>query len=239
MRSTPVTPLRVSHRPFECRVQFHTPLRGIEVVALDTDPTPPAPHIVVRVEAPPTTQPTQPQIPVSESPPAPLTHADLWPAEAAEALAADRNRIEAVLKELSTAAANIQQDHANRLPQWQAAAVELASMMASRLLHERFAADDFPIDSKVRDMIVQLGEDPVAVVRLNPLDLDLLRSRLDRLGDDPILTGPGAPRFVTDSALERGECQVEGRESMLLSNVTRELQEIREEMLRSLGNARS
>jgi flagellar biosynthesis/type III secretory pathway protein FliH len=160
------------------------------------------------------------------------------PADFERELQADRQRIEAVLGEVVTAVAELREDRSSRIGQWQKAAIELAATIASRILHERIVTGEFPIEAKVRDMIAQLGEDVPVVVRLNPLDLDLLMARLGRSGDDSLVTGPDAPRFVADSALNRGECQVEGRESMLLSDVTRELQDIREELIRSLDNAR-
>jgi flagellar biosynthesis/type III secretory pathway protein FliH len=104
------------------------------------------------------------------------------------------------------------------------------------LLHERVVSDAFPVDTKVRDMIAQLGEDVPVTVRLNPADLQLLKKRL---GDQPLLTDRADPRFVPDPAINRGGCQVEGRESMLLSDVARELQEIRDDLLRSLDHAGS
>ncbi|QJW94409.1 hypothetical protein FTUN_1929 [Frigoriglobus tundricola] len=117
----------------------------------------------------------------------------------------------------------------------QRAAVELATTIASRLLHERVVAGDFPMDAKVRDMIAQLGADVPVVVRLNPADLDLLKGRL---GGAPLSPDRDDPRFVPDPALTRGGCQVEGRESMLMSDVTRELEDIRADLLRSIDNAR-
>jgi flagellar biosynthesis/type III secretory pathway protein FliH len=122
-----------------------------------------------------------------------------------------------------------------RIEELQRAAVELATTIASRLLHERVVAGDFPIDAKVRDMIAQLGEDVPVAVRLNPADLELLKSRL---GGEPLSADRDDPRLVADPALTRGGCQVEGRESMLMSDVTRELQEIRDDLLRRLTDAR-
>ena len=129
-----------------------------------------------------------------------------------------------------------QQWQAARLAEWQRAAIELAMTIATRLLHERVLSGDFPMESKVRDMIAQLGDDPAVTVRLHPADLQLLKSRM-RGG--PLIPDQEDPKFLPDPALGRGECRVEGQESMLLSEVSRELQEIRDELLRSLGNARS
>ena len=130
----------------------------------------------------------------------------------------------------------MREDRAGRMQELQRAAVELATTIASRLLHERVVAGDFPIDAKVRDMIAQLGADVPVVVRLNPTDLELLKGRL---GGEPLSPDRDDPRFVADPALTRGGCQVEGRESMLMSDVTRELEDIRADLLRSIDNARS
>lgn len=240
MRSTTVHPPGAEHRPFEFHIRFHAPLRGAEVVPCDTTPSMPHPTHAAHPEPEP--QPkiahasTQP--PTSPTPPAPVAPPDHWP-DTERQLKADRERIETVLREVNTTVANLRKERDSRIHEWQRAAVELAMTTATRLLHERVVSEEFPIDAKVRDMIAQLSGDVPVVVRLNPLDLELLKSRLKLSGDDSLMTGPDAPRFVSDSTLNRGECQVEGHESMLMSDVARELQEIREDLLRSLDNARS
>jgi hypothetical protein len=217
-------------------LRFHKPLRAVRLISPDAASQAAAaekPARRLEPEAPP--KPATPPPPPAQAPtqpPAP-PQADLE-----RELRADRARIEAVLGGVTTAVADLRRDRAGRIEQWQKAAIELAATIASRILHERIVTGEFPIEAKVRDMIAQLGDDAAVAVRLNPLDLDLLTARVGRSGDDSLLTGPGAPRFVADSALNRGECQVEGRESMLLSDVTRELQDIREELIRSLDNAR-
>jgi flagellar biosynthesis/type III secretory pathway protein FliH len=148
---------------------------------------------------------------------------------------ADREHLESVLGQVRAAVDELRQDRESRLQEWQRAAIELAMTIAARLLHDRIVSGDFPIDAKVRDMIAQLGEDVPVSVRLNPADLELLKNRL---GSEPLSPNRDDPRFVPDPALNRGACQVEGRESMLLSDVSRELQEIRDDLLRSLNNAR-
>lgn len=235
MRSTLVARRGVAHHPHEYRLHFHRPLRGVNVVPAELAANP-APA-VARPEPQPKPAPSPPPPPTNTLP-APTAPTDFWPLETEQERAADRERLEMALKDVTAAVANLRQDRESRLQEWQRAAIELATTIASRILHERVASGDFPIDAKVRDMIAQLGEDTPVVVRLNPLDLELLKTRLEGWEGDSPLTGPDAPRFVPDSALNRGECQVEGRESMLLSDVTRELQEIRDDLLRSLNNAR-
>ena len=235
MRPAPNAPPGLNRTPFECRMRFHRPLRRVELVPADAvapavRPAPSAPRLEPEPtrSAPPATQP-----PTNTAPPAPTDH---WPIETERELTLDRERIETVLREVRAAVTGLRQDHEGRLQELQRVAVELALTIATRLLHERVAAGDFPIDAKVRDMIAQLGEDVPVVVRLNPADLELLKGRL---GGEPLSADRDDPRFLPDPALARGACQVEGRESMLLSDVTRELHDIRDDLLRSLDNARS
>ncbi len=222
MRSVPVALSGFDGLPFECQLRFHRPLRNVRLVpagAPIADAPPPAPQ-------PKPTPPAAPPAPI----PTDTTHAA---ATAELERRADRERLEAALDQVRTAVADLRKDREGRLQDWQTAAVELALTIATRLLHERVASGDFAIDGKVRDMIVQLGEDVPVTVRLNPVDLELLK---DRMGSDPLSADYADPRFVADPALTRGACQVEGRESMLMSDVTRELTEIRDEMLRRLGD---
>jgi flagellar biosynthesis/type III secretory pathway protein FliH len=84
-------------------------------------------------------------------------------------------------------------------------------------------------------MLAQLEKDAPVTIRMNPADIELLESRLD---GSPLLPDRDDPRVVPDRTLARGECRVESGDTILLSDVTRELQEIRDDLLRSLGNAR-
>lgn len=90
------------------------------------------------------------------------------------------------------------------------------------------------MEAKVRDMLAQAGDDP-ATVHLHPADLDVLQARLG----GPLVPGRDDPRFVADPALGRGDCRVESKEAVLVSEITRELQEIRDDLLRSFGHARA
>jgi flagellar assembly protein FliH len=160
---------------------------------------------------------------------------DFWATDAGRELKADRERIEQALTQFQAGVAQVRESQTARLRDWQRAAVELAATMAARLLHERVAIGEFPIEARVSDMLAQLEKDAAVTVRLNPADIALLESRL---GDEPLFPGRDDARVVPDPALARGECRVESGDALLLSDVTRELQEIRDELLRSLGNAR-
>jgi flagellar biosynthesis/type III secretory pathway protein FliH len=178
-------------------------------------------------------------------PPTPLTATHTTPAspstntpkpDLTKELQADRARIDELFGKVRASVNDLRKDQAERIRQWQRAAIELAVTISTRVLHERIEADAFPIEAKVRDMLNQLEGDVPVKIRLNPTDLDLLRRKL---GGKPLLDGPDDPNLVADPSLARGDCCVEGKEAMLLSDLGRELVEIREELLRSLAHARS
>ncbi|MBN9523968.1 hypothetical protein J0H58_36575 [bacterium] len=208
--------------PAEFRVRFHARLAGATLTTPDA-PLPAAPRPVL---PPPPPEPVA-VVPEPVHAPAPDLTAEFL---------ADRERIEAVLENVRAAAADVRRDLNARLREWQRAAVELAMATATRLLHDRVVTGEFPVEEKVREMVDQLHEDGPITVRLNPADLELLEHRL---GGEPLLPGRDDPRVIPDPTLARAECRVEGREGMLLTDVTRELNEIREQLLKDLGNARS
>lgn len=148
----------------------------------------------------------------------------------------EREQFAQILSALRAAVAEVRRQQQQRLHEWQRAAIELAMTIASRLLYERIQSGEFPIDARVREMVAQLENEPVLAIRLHPQDLKLLQQRL---GDQPLLPEGEQPRFIADASLARGECRVEGRETILLSDIVRQLEEIRDELFRSLGHARS
>jgi hypothetical protein len=158
---------------------------------------------------------------------------DFWRPDQVRELKTDRELIEAVLQKIHAAVARLREKHSSHFAEWQRATVEFALTIASHLLHERVRAGEFPVETKIRDMIAQLGEGTAVTVSLNPADLALLRARLQ---GQPLFPNQDAPRFLPDATLGRGGCRVEGRGSMLLSDFSRELQEIRDELLRRLAS---
>ena len=125
--------------PYECRLQFHRPLRGVHVVPPEMLPATPSakpPLAAPRDDRPAPAPPksVSPPVPPPAVPPAPPT--DFWQTDAGRELKADRERIESLLGRIGSAVAELQQDRKNRLQEWQRAAVELALTIATRLLHE-------------------------------------------------------------------------------------------------------
>ncbi len=216
--------------PAECRVRFDRPLRAVAVVP----PGAPLPEYKPsrQLPPPPAAQNPPPQ-PAAERKPEPDAARE---AALAAERAADRAHLRAALELARAAVAELHAGRSAQVAELQRVAVEMAATIAARLLHDTVTAGEFPIDAKVRDMIAQLGDDEPVAVRLNPADLQLLKQRL---AGDPLLSDRADPRFVPDQELARGACRVEGRESMLVSDLARELQDIRDDLLRSLGNAGS
>jgi hypothetical protein len=231
MHSTPAPNPGAERRPFDSRVRFNTHLASATLTVDDE---------VIAVSSP--ARATEPAaIATSRAATFPATTdtpkaTDFWATHQDRELKTDRELIESVLQKIQASLAKLGEKRSSSLAEWRRAAVEFASTIATRLLHDRVLAGEFPIETKIRDMIAQLDEDTTVIVSLNPADLALLKSRL--LGK-PLIPGQADPRFVADATLGRGECRVEGRESMLLSGFSRELQEIRDELLLSLTHARA
>lgn len=152
-------------------------------------------------------------------------------------MAADRKLIQTTLANLQARINDLHAQQTANLGGLQNAAIELALTIAAQLLHREVTAEEFPVEQMVRDMAGQLLDDEPATIWLNPDDLKLLERRL---GGQPLLPGPDAPRLVADSSLQRCECRVEGGHgALLISDPARHLQEIRDDLLRNLAHARN
>lgn len=226
MRSTPVARRGSDPGSHEFRVRFARRLRGARIVSA-TEVIPP----ITPVVAPPVVPPPPAAVSPPPAPPSGFVQPDIT-----KELREDRARIESALTNIQQAVDGLRTDRAARLEEMRQAAGTIGLALATRLLHEQIDAGAFAIEEKIRDMVAQLGDDVAVTVRLNPADLALLNQRLN---DEPLLDDQSDPRFVADPNLGRGDCQVEGRESTLLSDLTRDLDEMREDLLRRLKNARS
>ena len=227
MPAAPAHP-RTDRPPFECRVRFPARLTNAVLVPADAPLSP-----TRKTPRPP--EPSRPEQGVHTPRSPEPTPAPAEPDTRSPQAEADLLRLETALGEVRRAVAGLREDQAGRLREWQRAAVELAATLATRLLHDRVAAGDFPMEAKVRDMLAQAGDEGPATVHLHPADLELLHGRLG----GPLEPGRDDPRFVADPALGRGDCRVESRDAVLVSEITRELQEIRDDLLRSFGHARA
>lgn len=152
-----------------------------------------------------------------------------------EAYRADRARITAVVEQLRSAALDLRTHQGEKLDELRTAAVELALTIATRLFHREVTADDYPIEQIAREMAAQMVDEEPIRVRLNPQDHALLTRRLD---GEPLLSSAD-PKLVPDPAVGRGSVAVEGHTQLLVADPARTLQEIRDELLRSLAHART
>lgn len=211
--------------PKTLRVQFNARLTNATRVSPDA-PLPP----FRRPNSPtPTTLPSPQPVPAPAS-----NFADTT---IGREMAADRKMIQTTLANLQARLSDLHAQQNANLGGLQNAAVELALTIATQLLHRVVTADEFPIEAMVRDMAGQLMGDDAATIWLNPDDLKLLERRL---GGQPLLPGADAPKLVPDPSLTRCECRVEGGHgALLISDPTRHLQEIRDDLLRNLANARN
>jgi len=168
--------------------------------------------------------------------PAAASPADPWQTDLGREILADREQIGALQSSLRYQAGDMAESLKANLDQWHNLAIEVSLAVATRLLHQQVTADAYPIEAMVREMARELADDLAVTVRLNPADAAMLERRLD---GEPLLPGLGDPRLIADGTLARGECRLEGNHSLLLSNLGKQVQQIRDDLLRSLTHARS
>lgn len=185
--------------------------------------------------APPAASRPPIQIAETPAPPGPETTPavpqNFWNTDAGRELALDRERIELALTALREQLDSAIAHRNENLGSLQRAAIELATVMATRLLHTKIEAGSFPIEDKIRDMAEHLGMQSPLSIHLNPADIELLEARI---AGAPLFPGERDPRIMPDPQLPRGGCRVESNEGMLMSELVRELDDIRSELLRSL-----
>lgn len=148
---------------------------------------------------------------------------------------ADRARIAAVLDQLGAAAADLRARQAGDLDQLRQAAVTLAINVTARVFHHEVSAGQFPLEQIAHELVAQLVDEEPIRVRLHPDDLALLSDRLD---GQPLLP-TDEPKLVADPTLTRGAVAVDGPTQSLRADPVRTLDEIRDELLRSIAHARS
>ncbi|MEO2089224.1 MAG: FliH/SctL family protein [Gemmataceae bacterium] len=220
--------------PREYRVALSRRVTHAEVVSANE----PLPRLFQPAEpqppAPPVSAPTEGG--VNHLPPPPADTPTVVKSQIDARLAEERAAVEAVLAAVRGATADLRRQHADRLQEWQRAAVELGLAIAAKLLHERVTQDDYPVDEIVRQMAGRMVDDEVVTVRMNPTDLALLERRMD---GQPLFPDRDDPALVADPTLGRAECRIEGRALVLLSDLPRQLTQIRDDLIGSLAHART
>jgi flagellar biosynthesis/type III secretory pathway protein FliH len=144
----------------------------------------------------------------------------------------DFSNVENILAHIKDAVTDMQQQHERHISEWRRAAIDLALAIGARLIHDRIQAEQFPIEALVRDMLAPFVDSPAVTVCLNPHDLALLR---ERLAGRPLFDDlAGSIRFAADFSLERAACRVEDSERVLISQLSLQLREVHDELLRRL-----
>jgi Flagellar assembly protein FliH len=200
------------------RVRNVVPMRPGEVLPLYTP-----------VRAEPRVNPKPASVEIRPDPTAQL--------QLAKQMSADREFIEKSLKELGDGLRQLYDLQQKQLGELRQAAVELAVLMAGRLLLRDLEEERFDIETMVRDMSSQMVDDQPVAIRLNPNDIQLLENRL---ANRPLFPDrEWTPKIVPDATVTRGGCVVEGKLQSLVNDPASELLKLRDETLERMTHARS
>lgn len=142
--------------------------------------------------------------------------------------AAERAACERALAGLAQAAQQLHGCRERLAQELRRAAVELALAVATRFLHEKVAAGDFPFELLIRQAGDRLEHRGPLQVFLSPEDLRLLQ---ERLGAGHVLFDQAQFRLGADPALARGACKVSGHETSILFDLDERLTALRQQLL--------
>src|SRR5262245_8534497 len=96
----------------------------------------------------------------------------------------ERSAIQRVLANMTETARKMAAKQDQNLAELKRATVELAVVVASRIVHEKLHAGDFAVESIVRAIVEELGSRHPVSVHLHPEDVVLLQRRLGK--DHPV-----------------------------------------------------
>lgn len=145
-------------------------------------------------------------------------------------------QIEQTLAAIAEEVREIEQRRQQSLRELQQVAVELATAIASRILHERIEEGAFDVEALIDNALNQLDFESPLTVGLHPKDLELLACRIE--GRPPPWAQHGELRLVPDSTLSRGGCRIEGPKHEVLTDTNVLLTEVRQFLLDHLSDAR-
>lgn len=202
----------------EVLITFTQPLVGVVLADLEPATTP---------ELPAVPEP----VPFVPPPPAGPSAREL---ELEQMVRDEQAAVQRTLEGLRAAVRDVQAQHRQRLAEQQRVAIELAITIATRLIHDKIAADDYRVEEMARQSISKLETNDPVTLRMHPLDVALLERRL---GGQPLLGDDREVRFVADAAVGRGNCMAEAGPISVQAQLERQLAEIREHLLQRLGHA--
>lgn len=107
-------------------------------------------------------------------------------------------------------------------------ALEVAFLVARRIIEVEVSANVESLVSLVRSAIRRLGESRRLVIRLNPQDADAIRIILTERGQaDFVTSGTVQIEIMADGGLDRGDCVVEGDVGNVDGRLGTRLEELR------------
>lgn len=152
-------------------------------------------------------------------------------------MAADRESIERTLKELGDGLRQLYDLQQRQVSELQQVAVEIAVSMAGRLMMRELDEERFELETMVRGMVEQLGDEQLVSIRMNAADLQLMQQRL---GGKPLFPDrEWTPKISPDPTVSRGGCVIEGKLQSLVNDPASDLLKMREEILERMNHARS
>lgn len=134
--------------------------------------------------------------------------------------------------ELQRAINNSEARNNEMLTELREAAVELGHAIASKLVFQQLAEDEFPIKRLVTEVLSRLNTHEVTTVRLHPADLAVLQE-----GDNfnPSSIADTNIKLVPDPSLSRGDCKAVAGEITVIYELHRQIEEIRRELLSTVN----
>jgi flagellar biosynthesis/type III secretory pathway protein FliH len=149
-----------------------------------------------------------------------------------EQLRTEREAWSRGLAELKRVIGVVDVNLASVLHELREAAVELAHVIANKLVFHQIAANTFPIDRLVAEVLSRLSNREPATVRLHPQDLALLQSEHRASGS---FDQERDVRMVADPTLSRGDCKAVAGEITVIYELRRQIEEIRRELLSTVS----
>ena len=146
----------------------------------------------------------------------------------------DREAMLASWQTLTMRIQEIAEQNRLQLAELSQAAVELAVLMAEKMVGQQIENGHYAVDRIVQEAVGRLSAVEVLTVRLHPEDLRLLEAAL---GDEMPGKSHQQVKLEADAALVRGDCLVEAEDQGLLAGVQTQLADMRAALLESLDAA--
>jgi len=109
--------------------------------------------------------------------------------------------------------------------------VKLAIAIAERIVHREVGRDRDLLLAMARAAIDQLGDRVVAIVHLNPEDVEAVAAERDPSGADPV-------KIAADPTLPRGGCRIESAFGQIDTGIDAQIQELTRSLLGPAGDDR-